>query len=278
MLFPMTMKEVNMLRPFMLSLLLLCGLFASPSLIMAQPLRYAGATTLQIDFMPEAARAFQAKSGVTFEIAGGNTDPGLRALQADKIDLAGAGRFLSAAEKATGLVETLVGWDALVIVVNQANPVGNLSMAQLRDIFAGRIVNWREVGGSDQPILVVTSPEGSGMRSTVKKEILKGEEFTARGIVAALVADADRQVAQFPVAITAISKSMVDAEGVKVIQVDGISPDQTSIAARRYPLVKPLTLVTLQTPRGEAARFIEFVLNPEGQRIMARKFFPVKIH
>jgi phosphate transport system substrate-binding protein len=259
-------------------LLVLCSLYLIPSLGAAQPLRYAGATTLQLDFMPEAARIFQTKSGITFDISGGNTDPGLKALQSGKVDVAGAGRFLTAAEKAAGLVETQIGWDALVVVVHQNNPVENLSLAQLRGIFTGRIANWQEVGGNDQPILVITCVEGSGMRSTVKKEILKGEEFTNREIVAAIVADADRQIAQFPVAITAISKSMVDVPGVKILQVDGVAPDQTNIVAQRYPLIKPLTLVTIKAPRGDVARFIEFVLDPEGQRVMARKFFPAKIH
>jgi phosphate transport system substrate-binding protein len=149
-------------------------------------------------------------------------------------------------------------------------------MTQLRGIFSGRIVNWQEVGGNDQPILVVSSPEGSGMRDAVRGEILKGDSFTPREIVAAIVADADRLVAQFPLAITATSRSMVDAGGAKIIQVDGVTPDQASISARRYPMAKPLTLVTLRAPQGNVARFISFVLEEEGQQIMSRKFLRVK--
>jgi ABC-type phosphate transport system substrate-binding protein len=114
------------------------------------------------------------------------------------------------------------------------------------------------------------------MRDAVRREILKGDSFTRREIVAAIVADADRLVAQFPLAITATSRSMVDAGGAKIIQVDGVTPDQASISARRYPLAKPLTLVTQRAPQGDVARFISFALEEEGQQIMARKFFRVK--
>ncbi len=256
-----------------ISLFLLLLSFLPAPVRAEEILSYAGATTLQRDFMPEAAQLFRQETGISFRIAGGNTDPGLKALLDGKVLIAGAGRFLRPEEKASGLVGTLIGWDPIVIMVHRTNPIDSLTRKQLQGIFSGRIRNWREVGGEDLPILIVSSPQGSGMRATVQKEILKDEAYTTREIISVLVADADRQVAGLPAAIGAISKSMVEDPEIRVICVDGICPDAKTINGMEYPLVKPLLLVTRGKPIGTTARFIAFALGRRGQKILARKFY-----
>jgi len=90
-------------------------------------LRYAGATTLQRYFMPEVARIFTGETGIKVLIEGGNTGPGISALLNGEVDMAGAGRHLTAAEKSKGLVEHLLGWDVLAIVVHEKNPLESLT-------------------------------------------------------------------------------------------------------------------------------------------------------
>lgn len=239
------------------------------------PLRYAGASTLQRDFMPEATAAFSKTTNITFTLSGGNTDAGIQALQAGLVDVAGAGRFLSTAEKAAGLKEYQLGWDPLVFVVHRSNPVSNLSRDQLRGIFSGSVVSWKELGGRDQPLVVVLGPEGSGMYSAVQQLVLQGRKLTPAVLTTPLVADGDQQVAQLPTAICALSKSMIDQPEVKLVRVDGIEPSTAEITARRYPLLRPLTLVTGPSPPPALLRFIEFARGPEGQQLMADKFFPL---
>ncbi|BCR03403.1 phosphate-binding protein [Desulfuromonas versatilis] len=238
-------------------------------------LRYAGATTLKRDFMPKAAWAFEARTGVGFTIVGGNTDPGLLALRAGEADVAGAGRFLTPAERAAGLVETLVGWDPLAVVVHETNPLEALSLQQLVGIFSGRIARWSEVGGPDLPILLVVNPEGSGMRAAVEEEVLRGESLGPFQLTTGLVEDGDLQVSQFPLAITILSSSMVDGPRVKILKIDGQSLGSATVTQGKYPLVKPLQLVTLGPPRGTLLDFIEFVQSPEGQAIMERRFYGI---
>ncbi len=237
-----------------------------------ETLRYAGATTLQRYFMPEASRAFSAETGVRMTIDGGNTDPGIKALLAGNVDLAGAGRHLTAAEKAQGLVEHFLGWDILAIVVAKDNPVANLSHEQLRGVFAGDLVSWRAVGGPDQPIVVMTAPKGSGMRSAVEDLILKGRALTPKEVVSAVVAQSDQQVSLFSGAISAISLSMVDSNNVKVIAVDGVEPLPANVQLKKYPLVKPLVLVTRGQPQGALAKFIALAKGPRGQKILNKQF------
>jgi phosphate transport system substrate-binding protein len=258
-------------------LLLLCGwlVLLVPGLAGAEELlRYAGATTLQRSFMPEAARTFQSETGVRIQIEGGNTGPGIRALLAGETDMAGAGRRLTAEEKKQGLIEYFLGWDVLAIVVQQTLPVDNLTQEQLRGIFSGKIGNWKDVGGMDAPIVVVTSPKGSGMRAAVQELILKEGTFTTNEVVSGVVGQSDQQVAMFPAAITAVSLSMVDNSRVKVLKVDGVEANAANVSAGRYLLAKPLALVTRGQPTGRLQRFIEFATGPRGQAILAKHFVP----
>ena len=126
-------------------------------------------------------------------------------------------------------------------------------------------------------IMVVTSPIGSGMRNLVSTAILGGRPYADREIRASVVAYADDQVSLFPVAITAISTSMVDAHDVKKLKVEGIPPDSENVAAKRYPLVKPLLLVTKGKPSGRTAEFVDFAIGERGQEILSRKFFRVRL-
>lgn len=257
---------------------LLCGLLALllPGFAGAEELlRYAGATTLQHFFMPEAARTFQSETGVRIQLEGGNTNPGIRALLAGEVDMAGAGRHLNAEEKKQGLTEYFLGWDVLAIVVQRTLPVETLTLEQLRGIFSGEIRNWKEVGGKDAPIVVVTSPKGSGMRSAVQDLILKEKAFTTNEVVSGVVGQADQQVAMFPAAIAAVSLSMVDNTRVKLLKVDGIEPSAANVTSGQYPLAKPLALVTRGKPVGHLQRFIEFATGTRGQAILAKHFVPV---
>jgi len=198
----------------------------------------------------------------------------LAALLAGRVDLAGAGRFLLPEETAAGLQETLIGWDALLVVVNAGNPVASLSRGQLRDLFSGRVTNWQDVGGKDEPVLVIASPKGSGMYAAVSESILPGAAHTPRALVTGIVAEADRLVSFFPGAICAVSSSMVDASGTKVVKVDGIFPSAEHVRNGRYPLKKPLLLVTRNEPEKPLVQFVEFALGLEGQKIIGSKFFP----
>ncbi len=241
-----------------------------------ESLRYAGATTLQRFFMPEAGLIFTGDTAIKVHIEGGNTGPGISALLKGDIDMAGAGRLLTEAEKKQGLVEHFLGWDVLAIVVHEKNPLNNLTLNQLQGIFSGEITNWQEVGGHANPIVVVTCPKGSGMRSAVKKLILKKKDFLSREIVSAIVAASDQQVSMFPIGITAVSSSMLDADNVKAIKVDGVAPTPANVSAGSYPLTKPLVLVTMGEPQDDLARFVALVKSPQGKAILQEYFVPVE--
>ena len=156
-------------------------------------------------------------------------------------------------------------------MVQRTNPVHALTLAQLRDIFTGDIRNWKEVGGRDEPIVVVTSPKGSGMRSAVQELILGEKPFTAAEVVTGVVGQADQQVSMFPNGIAALSLSMVDNQQVKTLLVEGVAPSPGNVEAGRYSLAKPLALVTRGQPKGQLERFIQFALSPRGQGVLCQE-------
>lgn len=238
-------------------------------------IRYAGATTLQRDFMLDAAHHFGVTHDVRFELEGGNSGAGLKALSAGAIDLAGSGRFLTTKEKAAGLVEYLIGWDPLVVVVHATNPVENVSSEDLRRMLRGTVVNWNQIGGRDLPLLQVAAPSGSGVHEAVEHFLRNEQPISSSAIVSLVVADADKNVALLPAGFTVTSLSMVDAERVKIIKVDGLMANRQTVAAGVYPLIKPLLLVTRGKAKGTLALFANFARSPEGQEIIAKKFVPL---
>lgn len=262
-------------RLFVIALVCSVPLFLCAGVLAADVLRYAGATTLQRDFMLDASSRFGAANNVKFAIEGGNSGAGIKALSDGAIDLAGSGRFLTKQEKAAGLVEHRLGWDPLVVVVHATNSIENISREDLQRMLLGSVRNWSQVGGRDLPVLQVAAPQGSGVRDAVENLLLDDQHLSPQAIVSLVVADADRNVALLPAAFTVTSMSMVDVDKVKVIKVDGVFPNRQTISAGAYPLIKPLLLVTKGTPQGKLALFVNFAKGPEGQAIIVKKFFPM---
>lgn len=248
------------------------------SALAQQKIHYGGATTLQKGYMPEAAKQFKKDHQVTFKIQGGNSTPGLRLLAQDRLNLAGSGRFLTDQEKQQGLIETLVGWDALIPIVNIKNPIEDISFAQLQAIFSGKINDWQALGGPQRPIVVYTAPLGSGIRKAQQKIILEGQSFLPKERKTLSPAMAIPNVSAKPWSIAVISKSLILTQShdrVKMLSVNGIRPSPKTIAEKQYTLVKPLFLVTKGKAAGKIKAFLDFTLSPDGQAIMDKLFFSI---
>jgi phosphate transport system substrate-binding protein len=106
--------------------------------------------------------------------------------------------------------------------------------------------------------------------------ILHEKDYLNREIVSAIVAASDQQVSMFPAGITALSRSMLDADHVKTLKVDGVAATEKNVAEGKYPLSKPLVLVTNGEPRGDLARFIALVKSPKGKGALQRSFVPAE--
>lgn len=223
----------------------------------------AGSTAF-MPFAEKLAEQYMAGNpGVSITVQGGGSAVGIQsamsgAAQVGMVDL------VHLPEEAKILKATVVARDGIVVVVNPANKVANLTMAQIRDIFNGRIRNWKEVGGADAPITVVSREAGSGTRSSFE-EIVGHVELTKNALIQDSNGTIRETVAMDANAVGYLSHGLVN-DKVKAVKVDGCDCTTENISAGKYTLVRPIFLLTKGEPAPEIAGFIEYVLSPDGQR------------
>ncbi len=234
---------------------------------------YDGATTIGLHLLPDVAPIYERLGHRFGAIGDRGTNKGLEAARAGDADVAGIMRELTAAEKRE-LRWALIGHDALGVFVSAASPVRGLSRAQLEGIFTGAIRSWKELGGSDVPVVPVTEIKTGG-RGTVlelRRLVLQGKEYGATKEYED-APDCLRHVASDPAAITAASMSMA-IPGVRAIAVDGVEPTAANVRAAAYALGRPMYLVSRAPASPAVEALLSLLLSPEGQAIVARKFTP----
>ncbi len=136
----------------------------------------------------------------------------------------------------------------------------NLSRRQLRDVFAAKLKNWKDAGGGDFKIVVVNRPRSSGTRAVFAKTIMGDVPIDESGLTEDATGTAVGVVRETPGAISYVALSGIRAPGVmQVVSVDGIAPSPATIESGRYPIWSYEHMYTLGAPRGETAKFIDFV-------------------
>ncbi len=233
-----------------------------------------GATTVASLIGPWAAQFEEGKNGFSVVVYGSTHGKGLEALLNKWADVAMLARNLSpaekeeAAKKGTKLEEVFLGYDAIAIIVNPANPVNQLTLDQLRNIFTGRYTSWKDVGGPDHPIEVITLPPDSGMVSFMSKSVLKAD-FAPHAQVTKSVTSAPKIVQGRQWAISFCREDlgmMGHREGtlkVMRLQKDNSTPAEMptheSVANGTYPIVRQLLLAyDAQAAEERVKRFVDF--------------------
>jgi phosphate transport system substrate-binding protein len=248
-------------------------------------LAYNGSSTIGMGFMQiGAADQFGKKYGIKFSsVSNDGTGKGLKALMEGSVHVAGASRPLKSEEIKQGLVATTIGYDAIAVFVNADNPVKELSKAQLKGIFTGRIRNWKEVGGKDAPIVPNTEIL-NGKRATIEmfqEMILDGEKYGAGFKQIDLPRDQIVEIAKQKNGIASASRGLLVATSaelrskVKVIKVEGYNPTPSNARSGSYPISRSLFMVTAGEPLGEIKTFLDYVLSTDGQAIMKKNFVSV---
>ncbi len=236
----------------------------------------AGSTTVQ-PLAEQLRDAFQViYPKVTVTIQGGGTAVGIKSAQDGTVDIGAASRALTDAEK-TGLVTTVIARDGIAVVVNPAQKnVGNLTKAQVQDIFSGKITNWKNLGGDDKAIVLVSREEGSGTRTAFQDLILGKDVMIADTAILQSSNGAIRTiVASNPYAIAYLSFGYID-NGVKALSLEGVPATIDNANNGTYPAIRPLLFLTRTQPAGLVKTFIDFCLSDEGQAIVARDYITVK--
>ncbi len=198
-------------------------------------------------------------------VQGGGSSAGIQATKSGVAQIGTSSRELKPEEK--DLHEIVVARDGLAIIVHPTNSINNLAVEQVKAIFAGNIRNWKEIGGNDTAITVVTREEGSGTRGAFQEMVLKKQRVYKGAIVQDSNGTVREIIAGDPYAIGYISLGLVN-DKVKALHLDGIEPAENNILLKKYKLVRPFLFVTKDVPSGESSDFIDFVLSKEGQLLI----------
>jgi phosphate transport system substrate-binding protein len=208
---------------------------------------------------------------IAFKTRQVNSAQAMNALWTGEVDLA-AVSWLTDTES---IWMTPVAMDGVAIIVHPSNPVGNLTLLQLRDIFRGRVAEWSDVGGPKGEIVVISRESGSGTRAKFEETVMGGRNVT----VNAVAMSSEQAVLDYAASVTTsigyVSSSYITGT-VKAINVEGVPPTPETITNQRYPISRHLFFVTAEEPQGELRAFVAWVLSPEGQGIVGKKYGRVK--
>ena len=212
--------------------------------------------------------AFQNETGIQFTYNPTGSGSGIQAVLDGRCDIGLSSRNLKEEEKEAGLTETILALDGIAVIVNPENPVADLSLETIGDIYTGEITNWSEVGGADAEIVLIGREAGSGTRdgfesiTDTEDACVYRQELTSTG-------DVITTVSQNPAAIGYASVASVK-DSVKALTVDGVEATEENIKDGSYVVQRPFVLVTkAEEALNEAAQmYFDYITSEEADEII----------
>ena len=216
-------------------------------------IKLAGSTSME-KLCEAMSESFMEKNpGVTVTVEYTGSGAGLESLAAGSVDIGDASRSLKDEEKTSGLVENIVAIDGIAVITNKSCSIKDVTSKDLAKIYTGEITDWAELGGEEQPIIVIGREAGSGTRDAfeelleVKDVCAYAQELDSTGAVLA-------KVGTTPGAIGYVSLDVVD-DTVSGLKIDGVEPTEEEILAGNYMLQRPFVMAT----KGEISEQNELV-------------------
>lgn len=267
------------LRLVLLALVMSNGVLAQPSIqLPASRLLLSGSTTMA-PLMMEIGRRFQTlHPGIQIEVQMGGSGQGVSDTRQGKAAIGMVSRAPSETER--DLYAIPIGRDGVAVIVHKDNPATSLNNRQLLDVYSGKIVNWRQVGGSDAPMRVLAAPPEGGSSELFSHYLrIPYDQIMAQGRIGP---NAERiaAVAADPHAIIWVSigeaeRKARDGVPIKLLAIGGVAASSKTVRNGNYPISRPLTLVSRGTPTGAARTFIEFCVSSQvTDLVLAFDFVP----
>ena len=242
-----------------------------------QTLTIAGSTTVQ-PLMSKFQEEFEKYVNVTLNVSGGGSSAGASAVIQNTADIGMMSRDPKQSELDGGLKATVIGLDAVVIIVSKDAGVSNLTVEQIAKIYSGEYTNWNQVGGNDKKINPVVREEGSGTRDCLEealKSALDGYETSSAFPAVESTGSMKTRVESTSGAIGYVSLSAASeltAETIAV-SVDGVTASVETVSSNDYPIYRTLILATNGEATGMTAFFFNWILSPAGQNIVEEMGF-----
>jgi phosphate transport system substrate-binding protein len=227
---------------------------------------------------------------IRLSVTGGGSGTGIAALINGTVDIANASRQMKTEEKESAIangsnpVEFIIARDAIAIIVNPENPIENLTLQQISDIYSGKINNWKDLGGEDRPIVRLSRETNSGTHVYFLEEVIRlGEKenetlFSRDTLLLPSSEGIGAEIRQNPNAIGYDGLGYVTEE-MKVIGVasstsgDFILPSSETVNSGAYPIARDLYMYTKDEPSGKIKEYLDWILSPEAQEIVTELGF-----
>lgn len=248
---------------------------ATHTALATQELNWVGCGISKKAYVTSLAQLFEKETGIHINIQGGGATKGIRQVVSHEADLGGSCRYhLPDDPREAGVGLEPVAWDALVIIVNKENPVSDISLEDVKNLFNGKITNWKQLGGNDEPVEVLTrSSKFSGVGRTLRKnvfadydkELYSTKQFKSSGpLEKAVIANKNA------IAVTGISSARL--RDVKILKLDDVIPSVENVKAGKYKIYRPLYITyNPDSSRIEdIKKFINFCHSREGRVAMKK--------
>ncbi|MBW7883058.1 MAG: phosphate ABC transporter substrate-binding protein [Caldilineaceae bacterium] len=267
-------------------------------------IRIAGSSAMRPVLRDLISAYTQQHPSVLFNLRGGGSTLGEESIRSGAVEIAASTLFPPAPELGRPaqpgderLVRTPIGLNGVALIVHPNNGVDELSLVQIRDLYTGAVLDWQALGSDVGEVVLVSREDGSGSRILFEERVMGDERVSLTAVVMPTSEDVVEYVARNPAAIGYVSRSHVaqwieeeDVEAtppgepaatpapptVKILRVEGQLPTRAALIDQAYALTQPLYLITNGRPTGRVRQFIDFVLSPAGQAIVARYHAPIR--
>lgn len=226
-----------------------------------------GSTSME-KLIGSLGESFTNETGIAFTYNPTGSGSGIQAVKDGRTDIGLSSRSLKDEEKALGLKETLLAREAIAVVVNPNNPITDLSVEQIADIYTGNITNWSEIGGNNEEIVLIGREAGSGTRdgfesiTQTEDQNKYRQELTSTG-------DVITAVSQNPAAIGYAAEASVN-DSVHALSVDGVQPTEENTQNGTYVIQRPFVLVTKEGSAlsENAQKFFDFATSENAYELI----------
>lgn len=259
----------------LLSIALVGGVFAIAG---KDEITIKGSTTV-LPIAQACAEAYMNQhSEVNISVQGGGSGVGIASIIDGTAHIGDASRAAKDSEKETAkqngvdLYENVVAMDGIAVIVHPSNPVSELSLEQIKDIYTGKISNWKDVGGKSGKIVVISRDSSSGTFETFNELALDKERVRPDALMNASNNTVAQTVAKTPAAIGYVGLGYLTSS-VKGITVNSVDPTKENVLNGSYPLARKLFMYTNGKPQGVVADFFNFILSKDGQKLVDKAGF-----
>lgn len=234
-------------------------------------LRIAGSSSMA-PLLADLAQAYQARAPhVLIDLTAGGSAVGIADLTAGRSDLAAVSWQAPDAAPLPGIQAIPIGGDAIAIIVHPRNTAAGVTLLQLRALFRGDALDWATLGGPPGAPIIISREDGSGTRAAFEAQVMGADHVTLNALVMPSSAAVVDYVAGHRAAIGYVSHAWLD-ERIRALPVEEALPDSNAIAAGAYHLTRLLYLYAPRPAPPATQAFIDFVLSPAGQAIVARRY------